>query len=197
MTTAPLETAALARHTGATIPIPVVSTLDFGSDADEFYRLHAAHPVIVRDCFPAGHPLMNLDLDAIESLMGNIPIHVYGAAAESFREVPAKAVFDGVRGIGEPYNVVDFYLAGTALGSMFEHDRSAARGEMAARRLIVFKHKDKLGNAPAHKLFEAVKVEPINGAKPARSYADYKDRITIDKAAIPSGVEIQKALDLH
>jgi hypothetical protein len=73
MTTAPLETAALAQQTGATIPIPIVSTLDFGSDPDEFYRLHAAHPVIVRDCFPAGHPLMNLDLDAIEKLMGQHP----------------------------------------------------------------------------------------------------------------------------
>lgn len=120
MTTAPLETAAPARQTSTTIPIPIVSALVFGSDPDEFYRLHAAHPVIVRDCFPADHPLMELDLDAIEKLMGNIPIHVYGAAAESFREVPAKAVFDGVRGIGEPYNVVDFYLAGTTLGGMFE-----------------------------------------------------------------------------
>jgi CRISPR-associated protein Csd2 len=83
----------------------------------------------------------------------------------------------------------DLKLFWQALGSMFEHDRSAARGEMAARRLIVFKHKDKLGNAPAHRLFEAVKVAPIDGAKPARSFADYKDRIIIDKGAIPAGVE--------
>jgi CRISPR-associated protein Csd2 len=83
----------------------------------------------------------------------------------------------------------DLKLFWEALRSMFEHDRSAARGEMAARRLMVFKHKDKLGNAPAHKLFEAVKVAPMDGARPARSFADYKDRITIDKAAIPTGVE--------
>ena len=119
MTIAPPE-AALARETGKTYPIPVVSALDFGSDPGEFYHLHAAHPVIVRDCFPAGHPLMDLNLDVIENLIGNIPIHVYGAAAESFREVPAKAVFEGVRGIGEPYNVVDFYLTGTTLGRMFD-----------------------------------------------------------------------------
>ena len=89
----------------------------------------------------------------------------------------------------------DLKLFWQALGSMFEHDRSAARGEMAARRLIVFKHKDKLGNAPAHKLFEAVEVErATDGAKPARSFADYKDRITIDKAAIPTGVEAVEML---
>ena len=46
---------------------------------------------------------------------------------------------------------------------MFEHDRSAARGEMAARKLIVFKHDSALGSQPAHKLFDAVKVERVNG----------------------------------
>ncbi|MBX9592299.1 MAG: type I-C CRISPR-associated protein Cas7/Csd2 [Hyphomonadaceae bacterium] len=88
----------------------------------------------------------------------------------------------------------DLKLFWDALKHLFEHDRSAARGEMAARRLIVFKHKDKLGNAPAHKLFEAVRIEPINGAKAARSYADYKDRITIDKAAVPAAVEVVEML---
>ena len=49
-----------------------------------------------------------------------------------------------------------------ALTLMFEHDRSAARGEMAARKLIVFKHDSALGSQPAHKLFDAVKVERVN-----------------------------------
>ena len=68
-----------------------------------------------------------------------------------------------------------------ALGLMFEHDRSAARGEMAARKLVVFKHNDALGNIPAHVLFDRVKVERINGEKdtPASSFSDYK--ISIDK----------------
>ena len=57
----------------------------------------------------------------------------------------------------------DLTLFFDALQNMFDHDRSAARGEMAARRLIVFKHTSKLGNAPAHKLFEAVKVGRTNG----------------------------------
>jgi CRISPR-associated protein Csd2 len=91
----------------------------------------------------------------------------------------------------------DLELFWGALKSMFEHDRSAARGEMAARRLIVFKHKDKLGNAPAHKLFEAVVVAPMNGAGTPRGFADYRDRISINTAGIPGGVEILKDLDLQ
>ncbi|NOS76093.1 MAG: type I-C CRISPR-associated protein Cas7/Csd2 [Methyloglobulus sp.] len=67
-----------------------------------------------------------------------------------------------------------------ALGLMFEHDRSAARGEMAARKLVVFKHNDALGNVPAHILFDRVKVERIHGETdtPASSFRDYK--ITVD-----------------
>lgn len=67
-----------------------------------------------------------------------------------------------------------------ALALMFEHDRSAARGEMAARKLVVFKHNDALGNVPAHALFERVTVDRINGEKdtPASSFSDYK--ISID-----------------
>lgn len=67
-----------------------------------------------------------------------------------------------------------------ALALMFEHDRSAARGEMSARKLVVFKHNDALGNVPAHKLFDRVKVERINGEKdtPASSFGDYK--ISVD-----------------
>jgi CRISPR-associated protein Csd2 len=73
---------------------------------------------------------------------------------------------------------------------MFEHDRSAARGEMAARKLIVFKHACEMGNAPAHTLFDAVKVSRVSEGRelPARRYSDYT--VTIDKAAIGSGVEV-------
>lgn len=63
-----------------------------------------------------------------------------------------------------------------ALEMMFEHDHSAARGEMVGRSLIVFKHENALGNAPAHKLFERVTVERINGEEgtPAAAFSDYK-----------------------
>ncbi len=72
----------------------------------------------------------------------------------------------------------DLQLLWDALINMFDHDHSAARGKMCARKLIVFKHESKLGNAPAHKLFETVKVNPCEG-KPPRSFEDYKDNIQI------------------
>jgi CRISPR-associated protein Csd2 len=84
-----------------------------------------------------------------------------------------------------------------AQDSMFEHDRSAARGLMATQGLIVFKHASALGNAPAHKLFELVKIERRGGEderkKPARDFsADYE--IKIDRAHIPQGVELIELL---
>ncbi|MFD2837535.1 type I CRISPR-associated protein Cas7 [Azotobacter vinelandii] len=77
---------------------------------------------------------------------------------------------------------------------MFEHDRSAARGEMAARKLIVFKHEHPMGNAPAHKLFDLVKVARTEGEAdtPARSFADYQ--ISIDRDGLPAGVSVQEYL---
>ena len=82
----------------------------------------------------------------------------------------------------------DLDLLWEALKNMFDLDRSAARGLMAARRLIVFKHKDDLGNAPAHKLFELVKVEAKDPSRPARSFSDYE--ITVDESKLPEGVEL-------
>lgn len=63
-----------------------------------------------------------------------------------------------------------------ALEMMFEHDHSAARGEMTGRKLIVFKHDNALGNAPAHKLFERVTVDRVKGEEgtPAAEFSDYK-----------------------
>jgi CRISPR-associated protein Csd2 len=92
------------------------------------------------------------------------------------------------------FSDADLTLFWDALKNMFDHDRSAARGEMNARKLIIFKHGSPLGNAPAHKLFDAVTVQPLEGAKPARGFADYKDRISIDRSAIPEGVEVIEAI---
>ncbi|STY63249.1 type I-C CRISPR-associated protein Cas7/Csd2 [Mannheimia haemolytica] len=80
-----------------------------------------------------------------------------------------------------------------ALQLMFEHDRSAARGEMAARKLIVFKHDSELGSQPAHKLFDSVKVERVNGEKdtPAKSYDDY--RISVQTEGL-TGVTVEELL---
>ncbi len=78
----------------------------------------------------------------------------------------------------------DLELLWESLINMFEHDRSAARGLMSARRLIVFEHQSALGNAPAHKLFDLVEAKLIN--KPARNYGDYK--IAIDRDNLPQGI---------
>lgn len=82
----------------------------------------------------------------------------------------------------------DLSLLWDALKGMFDHDRSAARGEMTARKLIVFKHASDLGNAPAHALFDTVNVRRANGAdEPARGFEDY--RVTFAKDRVPQGVE--------
>ncbi len=72
----------------------------------------------------------------------------------------------------------DLKLLWESLVNMFEHDRSAARGLMATRKLIVFKHATALGTAPAHVLFERVKVERVTADKPPRAFSDY--RVTLD-----------------
>jgi CRISPR-associated protein Csd2 len=85
----------------------------------------------------------------------------------------------------------DLQLFWEALINMFEHDRSAARGQMATRKLIVFKHDSKLGKAPAHQLFDLVKVQRVNGdAGPARTFTDYEVRLNI--TAKPHGVTIEE-----
>jgi len=82
----------------------------------------------------------------------------------------------------------DLDLFWIAVEQMFEHDRSAARGLMSTRALLVFEHDSALGNAPAHKLFDLVKVERATTAGPARSFEDYK--ILVDEANLPSGVKL-------
>ena len=82
----------------------------------------------------------------------------------------------------------DLALLWEAIINMFEHDHSAARGQMALRELIVFKHESELGNAPAHKLFDLVTVKRKEGApSPTRSYADYTVEIDLD--ALPQNVD--------
>ena len=95
----------------------------------------------------------------------------------------------------------DLDLVFEALGSMFEHDRSAARGEMATRKLVIFRHASALGNAPAQSLFDRVRTfrvhkdseQPIGAEAtdnwpPARSFADYT--IKVDREDLSASVEI-------
>ena len=84
----------------------------------------------------------------------------------------------------------DLELLWEALLNMFEHDHSAARGRMASRKLIIFKHDSALGNAPAHKLFDLVTVSRCNLDAPPRNYKDYQ--ICVDAAHLPAGVSIEE-----
>lgn len=86
------------------------------------------------------------------------------------------------------FNDADLELFWNALKNMFDHDHSAARGMMSTRKLIVFKHSTALGSAPAHQLFDAIKIEKKDQTKPARSFNDYS--ISIDRSYIPQGVEV-------
>jgi len=101
------------------------------------------------------------------------------------------------------FSEADLELLFDALENMFDHDRSAARGEMASRRGIVFRHENAMGNAQAHKLFERVTVSRIRNGEslpvgdsrthnwpPARNFSDY--RIDVDHADLPTGVSIQE-----
>ena len=83
----------------------------------------------------------------------------------------------------------DLQLLWQAILNMFENDHSAARGKMAVRELIVFKHESELGNAPAYKLFDAVQVERREGVDVPRRYSDYT--VTVDEN-LPAGVSCER-----
>lgn len=81
----------------------------------------------------------------------------------------------------------DLQLLWQALTQMFEHDRSAARGQMTTRGLYVFKHESKLGNSPAQELFDRIRIQCKDGVTVPRAFSDYT--VAVDTATIPSGVE--------
>ena len=83
----------------------------------------------------------------------------------------------------------DLSLLWEAILNMFENDHSAARGKMAVRELLVFRHDSELGNAPSHKLFDAVKVARRDGVTTPRSYADYT--VTVAER-LPDGVTLER-----
>lgn len=83
----------------------------------------------------------------------------------------------------------DLELLWQAILNMFENDRSAARGMMAVRRLIIFRHESELGNAPAWKLFELVKAQRREGVTTPRDFSDYE--VTVDEANLPEGVKCE------
>ena len=86
----------------------------------------------------------------------------------------------------------DLALLWQSIINMFEYDRSAARGNMAVRELIVFKHASELGNAPAYKLFDTVSVKRRDGVVTARSYNDYEVEVAEEK--LPEGVSCTRMI---
>lgn len=85
----------------------------------------------------------------------------------------------------------DLALFFEALQNMFDVDRSAARGLMSAQKLIVFRHASELGNAPANKLFDRVKVEKKCDGAP-RSFADYN--VTINVEGLPENITVEELI---
>lgn len=85
----------------------------------------------------------------------------------------------------------DLQLLWEAIINMFENDHSAARGKMAVRELIVFKHDTELGCAPSYKLFDAVTTKLKEGVKAPRSYADYEP-VEIAESVLPAGVTVER-----
>jgi len=100
--------------------------------------------------------------------------------------VSAKLANNEKKGTG--FSEDDLALLWEALINMFEHDHSAARGKMATRKLLVFKHASDLGNAPSHLLFDRVTVARKPEVTAPRSFSDYT--VTINRDNLPAGVEL-------
>lgn len=90
------------------------------------------------------------------------------------------------------FDADDLELLWSSLMNMFEHDRSAARGEMSSQKLYVFEHETSLGNAPAGKLFRTIKASVIDESRPPRQFDDYA--ISVDHDAVPKGVTLHEKL---
>lgn len=86
----------------------------------------------------------------------------------------------------------DLSLLWEALINMFDHDHSAARGSMAMRELIVFKHDSELGNVPAYKLFERIRVARKPEVTYPRGYSDYE--VVVDEAGLPASVQMTRMI---
>jgi CRISPR-associated protein Csd2 len=86
----------------------------------------------------------------------------------------------------------DLELLWQAIMNMFENDRSAARGKMAVRKLVVFKHDSELGNAPAHVLFDRVSAKLADDSKVPREFTDYV--VALDSSDLPDGVSCEVKL---
>ena len=91
------------------------------------------------------------------------------------------------------FNEDDLNLLWEALANMFDHDRSAARGKMTPRTLVVFRHDSALGNAPAHSLLDRLSIKRVdNDGRPARAFGDYI--VSLNETDMPKEVTVQRKL---
>jgi CRISPR-associated protein Csd2 len=145
----------------------------------------SADPIIQQEVTITRQTVTRIEDIDKERTMGRKHIVPYGLyRVEGY--VSAKLANHGTKGTG--FSEKDLELLWEALISMFEHDRSAARGKMATRKLVVFRHDSELGNAPAHRLFALVEVKRKPGVAPARRFLDYE--IVVAGEDVPAGVEL-------
>ncbi len=111
----------------------------------------------------------------------------HGFISPAFAEIGS----DPTKAKGTGFNEDDLALLWKALSNMFDLDHSAARGLMSARKLVVFKHASRLGEAPAQKLFEMVVAKKKEGVEAPRSFADYEITLPL-QSDLPPGVELIK-----
>jgi CRISPR-associated protein Csd2 len=146
-------------------------------------------PIAQQDVTITRQAVTRIEDIAKERTMGRKHIVPYGLyRAEGY--VSAKLANDETKGTG--FSEADLNLLWDALINMFEHDHSATRGKMAARKLIIFKHASDLGNGPSHLLFDRVTVAKSETVNPPRKFSDYN--VKIDQGNLPAGVEIIEKL---
>ena len=132
------------------------------------------------------------DAEKKDHEMGKKQIVPYGLyRVEGYISANLAKIEKGKKTVGTGFSEDDLSLLWESLVNMFEHDHSAARGKMSARKLVVFRHDSELGCCQSHVLFDKVKVETIPKDLPPRSFADYK--VIVDKN-VPKGVEVIEKL---
>ena len=151
----------------------------------QFTFAESADPIVPMEISITRSSVTNeRDAEKNDRTMGRKHIVPYGLyRAHGF--ISGRLANDAKKGTG--FSEADLALVWDALTNMFDHDRAAARGEMTARRLVVFKHDSDLGNAPAHKLLERVEVKRVNEGPP-RGFGDYA--VTVNTAGLPPGITI-------
>jgi CRISPR-associated protein Csd2 len=129
---------------------------------------------------------------AKEQTMGKKQIVPYGLyRLEGYVSANLAKIEKGKKTVGTGFSEEDLALLWESLVNMFEHDHSASRGKLSARKLIVFKHDSELGCCQSHILFDKIKVERLSKDLPPRSFNDYKVTVAKD---VPKGVEVIEKL---